>query len=80
MYPIAVNIADRLNVSFKPFAFCVMIASSATYAIPVGYQTHIMVWAPGGYKFRDFVLFGIIPNALYLVIACYMIPHQFPFN
>lgn len=79
MYPIAVKIADQLGVSFKPFAFAVMIAASATFAIPVGYQTHIMVWAPGGYKFRDFVVFGLIPNGLYLVIACYMIPNQFPF-
>jgi di/tricarboxylate transporter len=79
MYPIAVKIADTLQVSFKPFAFCVMIAASATFAIPIGYQCHIMVWAPGGYKFRDFVVFGAIPNAIYLVIACYMIPHQFPF-
>eukprot|EP01033_Poteriospumella_lacustris_P010048 gene10049-7178_t len=79
MYPIAVKIADQLGVSFKPFAFAVMIAASATFAIPVGYQTHIMVWAPGGYKFRDFVVFGLLPNALYLVIACYMIPNQFPF-
>ncbi len=79
MYPIAVKIADQLDVSFKPFAFAVMIASSATFAIPVGYQTHIMVWGPGGYKFRDFVTFGLIPNFFYLLIACYMIPHQFPF-
>jgi di/tricarboxylate transporter len=79
MYPIAVKIADTLQVSFKPFAFCVMIAASATFAIPIGYQCHIMVWAPGGYKFRDFVVFGAIPNAIYLVIACYMIPHQYPF-
>lgn len=79
MYPIAVKVADELDVSFKPFAFCVMIAASATFAIPIGYQTHIMVWAPGGYKFRDFVIFGLLPNAFYLVIACYMIPNQFPF-
>ncbi len=79
MYPISVKIADQLGVSFKPFAFCVMIAASATYMIPVGYQTHIMVWGPGGYRFRDFVIFGAIPNAIYLLIACYMIPHQFPF-
>jgi hypothetical protein len=79
MYPIAVKIADQLNVSYKPFAFCVMISASATFAVPLGYQTHIMVWAPGGYRFRDFVVFGLIPNALYLLIACYMIPHQFPF-
>jgi hypothetical protein len=79
MCPIAVKVADKLFVSYKPFAMCVMIAASATYMCPVGYQTHIMVWAPGGYRFRDFLIFGAIPNAIYLLISCYMIPHLYPF-
>jgi di/tricarboxylate transporter len=78
MYPIAVKVADQLSVSYKPFAMCVLIAASATYMVPVGYQTHIMVWAPGGYRFRDFLIFGAIPNAIYLVIACYLIPVLYP--
>lgn len=80
MYPISVKIADELGVSFKPFAMCVLLSASATFMVPVGYQTHIMVWAPGGYRFRDFLIFGALPNAIYLLICCYMIPALYPFN
>ena len=79
MYPIAVALADEMGVSFKPFAMCVLISSTAGFMSPIGYQTHMMVWAPGGYKFKDFVLFGIVPDVLYWVISCLMIPAVFPF-
>lgn len=79
MYPIAVSMADKLDVSFKPFAMIVVISASATFASPIGYQTHIMVWGPGGYKFLDFVKFGIFPTFLYMVGACLLAPLLFPF-
>lgn len=80
MYPIAVGIADELSVSFKPFAMTVLVASTAGFMSPIGYQTHVMVWGPGGYKFRDFIIFGIIPDILYWFIACAMIPALYPFD
>jgi di/tricarboxylate transporter len=51
----------------------VLIASTAGFMIPIGYQTHIMVWAPGGYKFADFLIFGFIPNLIYMFIGVLMI-------
>ena len=50
MYPISVALADELKVSFKPFAMSVLIASTAGFMSPIGYQTHLMVWAPGNYR------------------------------
>jgi di/tricarboxylate transporter len=80
MYPIAVGLADELGVSFKPFAMAVLIASTAGFMSPIGYQTHVMVWGPGGYRFRDFVIFGFVPDLLYWFISCAVIPTLYPFN
>jgi di/tricarboxylate transporter len=79
MYPIAVALADEIGADFKPFAMCVLVASTAGFMSPIGYQTHMMVWAPGGYKFKDFVIFGFIPDIIYWVISCLLIPAVFPF-
>lgn len=73
MYPIAVGLADGMRVSFKPFAMTVLVASTAGFMSPIGYQTHLMVWGPGGYKFKDFLLFGIVPDLIYLFVGCAMI-------
>ena len=80
MYPIAVGIADKLGVDFKPFAMCVLISSTAGFMSPIGYQTHVMVWGPGGYKFRDFLLFGIFPDLCYWFIGCGLISVFMPFK
>jgi len=80
MYPIAVALADQMNVSFKPFAMCVLLSSTAGFMSPIGYQTHMMVWGPGGYKFKDFLLYGIAPDIIYWVISCLLIPVVIPFN
>ena len=73
MYPIAVGLADGMKLSFKPFAMTVLVASTAGFMSPIGYQTHMMVWGPGGYKFKDFIVFGIIPDLIYLFVGCAMI-------
>jgi di/tricarboxylate transporter len=79
MYPIAVGLADQLGVSFKTFAMCVLVASTAGFMSPIGYQTHLMVWAPGGYRFKDFIIFGIIPDLIFWFIGCSVITLVFPF-
>lgn len=79
MYPIAVALADELGVSFKPFAMAVLVASTAGFMSPIGYQTHVMVWGPGGYSFRDFVIFGIVPDIIYWVLGCAITVQLFPF-
>lgn len=80
LYPIAVQFADNLKVSYKPFAMAVMFGASMGFAFPIGYQTHMMVWKPGGYRFMDFVKLGLLIDVLYLIGACLLIPQFFPFK
>ena len=79
MYPIAVAYADKLEVDFKPFALIVMFAASAAFACPIGYQTHLMVWKPGGYSFVDFVKLGLPLDIIYMIGACLLTPVVWPF-
>lgn len=69
MYPIAVVLADTLGVSYKPYAMVVMQAASMAFMCPIGYPTHVMVWAPGQYNFSDFCKFGFIPNMLWMLCS-----------
>eukprot|EP01035_Chromulina_nebulosa_P020826 gene20826-26994_t len=77
MYPIAVALADQLHVSFKPFSMAVLISSTAGFMSPIGYQTHVMVWGPGGYRFKDFLIFGFVPDVVYWFLGCALIPAVF---
>jgi di/tricarboxylate transporter len=79
MYPIAVAYSDKLDVDFKPFAMIVMFAASAAFACPIGYQTHLMVWKPGGYAFMDFVKLGLPIDMIYMIGVCLLTPLFWPF-
>lgn len=80
MVPIAVTLAHQLNVDFKPFVMAVTVAASTAFALPMGYQTHMMVYGPGGYKFSDFLRVGIPLNLICWVVACTLIPFVWPFH
>lgn len=80
MYPISVALADELGVSYKTFAMAVLVASTAGFMSPIGYQTHVMVWGPGGYNFRDFVIFGFVPDIIYWILGCAVIVAVYPFD
>ncbi len=67
MFPIALALAEQLNVSFMPFIITIMIAASASFATPIGYQTNLMVFGPGGYRFSDFIKMGL---PLTILIGC----------
>jgi di/tricarboxylate transporter len=58
MIPVAVDAAARLDASGFPFLLAVMFASATSLMTPVGYQTNLMVYGPGGYEFTDFVKVG----------------------
>ncbi|NIZ10962.1 SLC13 family permease [Pseudooceanicola sp. HF7] len=60
--PIAVGLAQAMGIDPRPLVIAVMIAASASFATPIGYQTNTLVYGPGGYKFTDFLRIGIPLN------------------
>jgi di/tricarboxylate transporter len=79
MYPIASALADEMGVDFKPFAMAILVSCTAGFMCPIGYQTHIMVWGPGGYSFWNFVFFGLTLDVIYWIFGCLLIVALFPF-
>jgi di/tricarboxylate transporter len=79
MFPLALAIAEKLGVSYWPFVIAVMIAASMGFSTPIGYQTNLMVYGPGGYHFSDFVRFGVPLNILMGAVAIAVIPTVWPF-
>jgi di/tricarboxylate transporter len=74
MFPIAMATAETLHVSPMPFLMAIMIAASCGFATPIGYQTNLMVYGPGGYRFSDFVRFGGILNLLTWAVTVAVAP------
>jgi di/tricarboxylate transporter len=79
MFPFAVNMATNLNVQPMPFVIAVTVAASAAFTLPLGYQTHLMVYGPGGYRLTDFVRVGLPLNVIVGVITIALIPLVWPF-
>lgn len=77
--PIAVALGEALGVSPRPFLVAVMIAGSAAFATPFGYQTNVLVYQMGGYNYMDFVKIGIPLNLLTWVAGVAAILVWFPF-
>jgi len=78
MTPIAIGLASALGVDARPLVVAVMIAASASFATPIGYQTNTLVYGPGGYKFADFLKFGIPLNLSLAPIVSFAIPYFWP--
>ena len=74
MFPIALSTAESLGVSFIPFAVTIMVAASASFATPIGYQTNLMVYGIGGYHFRDYLYFGTPLTLLVGVVTVVVAP------
>ena len=77
--PLAIALAQSLGLDPRAFVVAVMIAASASFATPIGYQTNTLVYGPGGYKFTDYMRLGVPLNLLVSVIAAVTIPVFFPF-
>jgi len=79
MFPFALTTASGLGVSYMPFMIVVMMAASAGFATPIGYQTNLMVYGPGGYRFSDYVKIGVPLDILIGIISVLLAPLAFPF-
>lgn len=79
IFPFAVAIAVQAGVNPRPFVMAVAFAASASLMTPLGYQTNLMVYGPGGYRFTDFVRVGLPLNLLLLTCATILIPLVWPF-
>ena len=77
--PVAVALADGLGVDARPFLVATMMAASAAFATPFGYQTNVLVYQMAGYNYLDFVRVGIPLNLVTWVAAMIAIPIFFPF-
>ncbi|MBO6776296.1 MAG: SLC13 family permease [Marinibacterium sp.] len=76
--PVAIGLATSLGVDPRPLVVAVMIAASATFATPISYQTNMMVYVPGGYRFTDFLRVGIPLNLTVGLLASALIPLFWP--
>jgi len=76
--PVAIGLAQSLGLDPRPFAVAVMMAASASFATPIGYQTNTLVYGPGGYRFTDFLRVGLPLNVLMALTACFVIPFIWP--
>jgi di/tricarboxylate transporter len=76
--PLAIGLAEQIGVDPRPFVVAVMFAASASFATPIGYQTNTLVYRAGGYKFLDFVKFGLPLNLTFVVVAAFVIPIFWP--
>lgn len=69
MLPIVLEITGKSGLNNEPFMFAIMMAASASFATPLGYQTNLMVYGPGGYRFADFLRAGIPMNLFIGVVT-----------
>lgn len=78
IFPVAMAAAETMGVSPTPFVVAIMIAASAAFATPIGYQTNLMVFGPGAYRFSDYVRFGLPMNVIVMAVALFIIPRIWP--
>ncbi len=76
--PIAIQLALGLGVDPRPFVVAVMFSSTLAFATPIGYQTNMMVYGPGGYKFLDFTRIGVPLNLITWLLVSALIPLIWP--
>ena len=77
-FPLAYSLSNSLEVEGMPFYLAIGFAASAAFLTPVGYQTNLIVYGPGGYNFRDFLRVGLPVTIIYLVTVLVMIRWLYP--
>lgn len=76
--PVAIELALKLGHDPRPFVVAVMFSATLAFATPVGYQTNMMVYGPGGYRFSDFTRVGLPLNIIVMLVASALIPLLWP--
>jgi di/tricarboxylate transporter len=79
VYPFCLQTATLYEVSERPFLIALVLAASASFVTPIGYQTNLMVYGPGGYRFMDFVRIGTPLKLVLTIVAIVLIPVFWPF-
>ena len=79
MFPIAMAAAKELGVRPEPFAFTLLLGAGTSFLTPIGYQTNLLVYGPGGYRFLDFTRVGLPLSILLALTAAWLAPIAFPF-
>jgi len=74
MFPVAISAAQQAGLDPRGFAVTVAVGASAGFLLPAGYQTHLMVFGPGGYRVRDFIRVGVPMVALSFVVTLLLVP------
>ncbi|QYX58669.1 SLC13 family permease [Roseovarius sp. SCSIO 43702] len=76
--PIAIGLGEAMGIDPRPLVVAVMVAASASFATPIGYQTNTLVYGPGGYRFTDFLKVGVPLNLSVGLLASALIPLIWP--
>lgn len=79
IFPIAISVAASFGINYMPFVMTIIMAASASFSTPIGYQTNLMVYGPGGYRFTDFTKIGLPLNLIVAAITIALVPQIWPF-
>ena len=79
LLPIALSTAATLGVDPRPFVIGICFGASACYATPIGYQTNLLVYGPGGYRFTDYLKLGVPLNVWVWLVSSICVPLVWPF-
>jgi di/tricarboxylate transporter len=78
MFPIAMAIAESSGANYLPYVIVVMVGASAGFITPIGYQTNLMIYGPGGYRWIDYIRFGVPLSILVGIATCIIVPLAWP--
>lgn len=78
IFPIALSTATQMNFDPRALAVAVAVAASGGFVVPIGYQTHMMVFGPGGYRLSDFARVGLPLNILWFIVTMLVVPFVWP--